>query len=84
MVFSTNIDFFTRAVTIGAPSTQWWTQLSSAIVFGLGFATILTLLVTPASLMLRANVQAWRQKLVEKRLAGKGSAAAATPVSAPR
>ncbi|MFP6736795.1 MAG: efflux RND transporter permease subunit [Rhodospirillales bacterium] len=84
MVFSTNIDFFTRAVTIGAPSTQWWTQLSSAIVFGLGFATILTLLVTPASLMLRANVQAWRQKLVEKRLAGKSSAAAATPVSAPR
>ena len=61
MVMSTNIDFVTREVTIGAPSTQWWTQLSAAIVFGLGFATILTLVVTPASLMIRANVQAWWQ-----------------------
>ena len=60
MVFGVNIDFVTREVAIGAPSTQWWTQLSTAIVFGLGFATILTLLVTPASLMIRANVQAWR------------------------
>ncbi|MAF49886.1 MAG: efflux RND transporter permease subunit [Rhodospirillales bacterium] len=66
MVLGVNIDFVTREVTIGAPSTQWWTQLSAAIVFGLGFATILTLLVTPASLMVRANVQAWRRSLADK------------------
>jgi multidrug efflux pump len=77
MMLSTNIDFITRAVTIGAPSTQWWTQLSAAIVFGLGFATVLTLLVTPASLMLRANVQGWRKRLADKRLT-------AAPVPTPR
>ena len=40
MVFQTNIDFFTREITIGAPSTQWWVSLSTAIVFGLSFADI--------------------------------------------
>ena len=61
MVLQTNIDFITREVSIGAPSTQWWTSLSSAIVFGLAFATLLTLVVTPAALMVRENVQTRRQ-----------------------
>lgn len=62
MVFQLNIDFFTREVSIGAPSTQWWVSLASAIVFGMGFATVLTLIVTPAALQLRANFQAWRSR----------------------
>jgi multidrug efflux pump len=37
--------------TINAPSTQWWIALSSAIVYGLAFATVLTLVVTPSALM---------------------------------
>ena len=48
---------FERDVSIGAPSTQWWVHLSVAIVFGLGFATMLTLLVTPATLMLFSNLK---------------------------
>ena len=59
MVLATNIDFFSRSVQIGAPSTQWWRQLSTAIVFGLSFATVLTLVVTPSALMLQANLAAW-------------------------
>ncbi|MDJ0685698.1 MAG: efflux RND transporter permease subunit [Alphaproteobacteria bacterium] len=55
MVLQTNIDFMSREVAVGAPSTQWWVQLSTAIVFGLAFATLLTLLVTPSLLMLRAR-----------------------------
>ena len=55
MVLQTNIDFITREVATGAPSTQWWVQLATAIVFGLAFATVLTLLVTPSLLMLRAR-----------------------------
>ena len=53
MVLQTNIDFVTRKVSIGAPSTQYWVQLSTAIVFGLAFATLLTLVVTPCWLKLR-------------------------------
>ncbi|ALG67812.1 efflux RND transporter permease subunit [Beggiatoa leptomitoformis] len=52
MVFAINIDFITRDITFGAPSTQWWTQLSTAIAGGLTFATLLTLVLTPCLLML--------------------------------
>ncbi len=62
MVLAMNIDFLTRTVQLGAPSTQWWRQLSTAIVFGLTFATVLTLVVTPSALMLRANLADWWRK----------------------
>jgi multidrug efflux pump len=62
MVLGVNIDFVSRQVSTGAPSSQWWTQLSTAIVFGLGFATLLTLIVTPSALMVRANLAAWRRR----------------------
>ncbi|MCK7552583.1 efflux RND transporter permease subunit [Marinobacter goseongensis] len=52
MVLGVNIDLLTPSLGIGAPSTQWWTQLSSAIAGGLTFATVLTLLLTPALLVL--------------------------------
>ena len=62
MVTQTNIDFITREVTVGAPSTQWWVQLATAIVFGLTFSTILTLVVTPSALMLRYTFgEKWRR-----------------------
>ncbi len=75
MVTRVNIDFVTRDVSIGAPSTQWWQQLSTAIAFGLAFATILTLVVTPSLLMIRSNVAAWRDRR---------NAKADTPVAAHR
>ena len=59
MVLGLNIDIIAREVQIGAPSTQWWRQLATAIAFGLTFATVLTLVVTPSALMLRENLAAW-------------------------
>ena len=64
MVTMTNIDFVTREITRGSPDTQWWVQLSTAIVFGLIFATILTLIVTPSALMLKENIVNWYRKKV--------------------
>jgi multidrug efflux pump len=52
-----NVEFLSREITVGAPATQWWINLSTAIVFGLGFATVLTLIVTPAALMAIENVR---------------------------
>lgn len=61
MVLSMNIDLVGRSVSFGAPSTQWWTQLASAIVGGLSFATLLTLVLTPCLLVLGDQLQdAWR------------------------
>jgi len=64
MVTMTNVDFITREITRGSPDTQWWVQLSTAIVFGLIFATVLTLIVTPSALMLRENVKNWYNKKI--------------------
>ena len=58
MTFQVNIDFVTREITQGSPSTQWWVSLSTAIVFGLSFASILTLIVTPCLLKLPADLKA--------------------------
>ncbi len=51
IAFGVNPDLLLHETTIGAPSTQWWIHLSNAIVFGLAFATVLTLVVTPSALM---------------------------------
>lgn len=67
MVLQTNIDFVTREVSIGAPSTQLWVSLATAIVFGLVFATILTLVVTPSALMAREIVADWRSRRLQRR-----------------
>jgi multidrug efflux pump len=66
MVLSMNIDFIDRSVAIGAPSTQWWTQLATAIVFGLAFATLLTLIFTPCALMIRANFHDGKYRLFRR------------------
>jgi multidrug efflux pump len=62
LMFQVNLDIPAREVSVGAPSTQWWTQIATAIVFGLTFATVLTLIVTPAALMWRANLAAWLRR----------------------
>jgi multidrug efflux pump len=55
MVLGVNISLLDPSLGFNAPSTQWWTQLSSAIAGGLTFATFLTLLVTPCMLVLGAR-----------------------------
>lgn len=56
MVLGVNVNLLEPSLGFGAPSTQWWTQLSSAIVGGLAFATLLTLLLTPCMLLIGAKV----------------------------
>jgi multidrug efflux pump len=76
IAFGLNVNFIHQEILIGAPSTQWWIQLSTAIVFGLSFATILTLIVTPAQLAFVAKMSVWYTK-VRSRLRRKP----ATPAS---
>ena len=63
MALAMSIDIPGREITFGAPSTLWWVDLSAAIVGGLSFATVLTLLVTPAALILLDR----KDRLVELR-----------------
>ena len=75
MMLQMNINFITRDVNVGAPSTQWWVQLATAVFFGLGFATILTLLVTPSLLALGANVSERLSRRRARRQSGRKSSA---------
>jgi len=52
MVLEMNIDLINQKIEFGAPSTQWWSQLATAVAGGLAFATVLTLVLTPCLLML--------------------------------
>jgi len=71
MVFQFNIDLVHQSFSIGAPSAQWWTQLSTAIAGGLTFATPLTLILTPCLLVLgyrrkeRKQLQALEEQTME-------------------
>lgn len=62
LVLRTDVDWIDRTVALGAPTTEYWVQMSSAVVFGLLFSTLLTLFITPAALMLRANITAARAR----------------------
>jgi multidrug efflux pump len=79
IAFAVNVEFLSREITVGAPATQWWISLSTAIVFGLGFATVLTLIITPAALLLIDRMAAWRRAQVNKWL----RRASPTPGTAP-
>jgi multidrug efflux pump len=71
MVLGVNINLIAREVSIGAPSSQWWTQLASSVAGGLAFATLLTLFLTPSLLMIQAQISARR---AERRAAKTGHA----------
>ena len=69
MVLAVNIDLIDRAILVGGPSTQWWTQLATAVAGGLAFATVLTLVLTPSLLVLGERLKFGRRAGVETRLA---------------
>jgi multidrug efflux pump len=62
MALSVNLDFINRVITLDAINAIWWVQLSTAIIFGLAFSTLLTLVLTPVMLSLPSNItRRWRR-----------------------
>ena len=53
MMFGLSLDFINGGYSIDSPTALWWKQLATAVVFGLGIATVLTLLLTPSLLAAR-------------------------------
>ncbi|WP_147125423.1 efflux RND transporter permease subunit [Shimia ponticola] len=53
MMFGLSLDFIGGGYTIESPTSLWWIQLATAVVWGLGVATMLTLVFTPSMLALR-------------------------------
>ncbi len=79
MMFGLSLDFANGGYTIDSPTALWWKQLATAVVFGLGIATVLTLMVTPSLLAIRVwatTYARWIAQLLAKMSLGRASAAA--------
>ncbi|KIC51307.1 efflux RND transporter permease subunit [Tateyamaria sp. ANG-S1] len=79
MMFGLSLDFGNGGYTIDSPTALWWKQLATAVVFGLGIATVLTLVVTPSLLALRVWIVTyarWLSALFAKLSMGRASRAA--------
>ncbi|MDC3084698.1 efflux RND transporter permease subunit [Gammaproteobacteria bacterium] len=52
MATQVTFDFIGRDVLVGGITSSWWVQMSTAIIFGLSFSTILTLVLLPTLLVM--------------------------------
>ena len=76
MMFGLSLDFINGGYSIDSPTALWWKQLATAVVFGLGIATVLTLVFTPSMLALRIWVTTyvlWVARLLAKLSMGRSS-----------
>ncbi len=79
MMFGLSLDFIGGGYSIGSPTALWWIQLATAVVWGLGVATILTLMFTPSMLAARVWVSVYARalgRLMGRIGFGRGSRAA--------
>ena len=79
MMFGISLDFINGGYTIDSPTALWWKQLATAVVFGLGVATVLTLVVTPSLLAIRVWLTTyigWFAALLARLSMGRSSQAA--------
>ncbi|WP_171173168.1 efflux RND transporter permease subunit [Ruegeria sp. HKCCD8929] len=76
MMFGLSLDFIGGGYSIDSPTALWWKQLATAVVFGLGIATVLTLVVTPSFLALRVWTTTyiiWAGRALARLTAGRSS-----------
>jgi len=63
MMFMMNVRFFPASISFGGASSEWWVQLATAVVFGLGFSTLMILLITPVWLLVPTYCGRWWQRV---------------------
>jgi multidrug efflux pump subunit AcrB len=49
LTFGISFDFSSGKFSVGGESSQWWGPMGVAVIAGLGFATVLTLIVVPVT-----------------------------------
>ena len=79
MMFGLSLDFFGGGYSIDSPTALWWKNRATAVVFGLGIATVLTLVFTPSMLAIRVwatTYVLWIARLLARLSFGRGSRAA--------
>ena len=64
MALQISVNFFDRSLSIGEPTSGWWVQLATAVIFGLGFSTLLTLILIPVMIALPS---VWKEKVKQSK-----------------
>jgi multidrug efflux pump len=78
MMYGLSLDFINGGYAIDSPTSLWWKQLATAVVFGLGIATVLTLVFTPSMLAIRVwagTYFQWMMMLLKRLSLGSASKA---------
>jgi multidrug efflux pump len=88
LMFQLHPNFRNGHVEYKAPGSEWWVQLSGAVVWGLSFSTLLTLMLTPVLLAAPKSTArrfGWVFNLVRRRLGlpEKKKAATTEPAAPP-
>lgn len=76
MALGISIDFSKLSIVSGSQSTEWWGPMAVAVIFGLAFATVLTLVMVPTMYSILEDLRIQLAKLFgSKRILGMSSAA---------
>jgi len=85
MALAINVNFIDRIISYGSITAVWWIQLSTAVISGLAFSTLLTLILIPVMLSIPTNILSayhgalrlvLRQRSGQVAMAGAGNAGA--------
>ena len=61
-----SVDVISRDIVVGSRVVDWWSNLAVSIVWGLGFSTFITLILTPAVLALPYALKERYKKILPK------------------
>ncbi|MEO0382404.1 MAG: efflux RND transporter permease subunit [Pseudomonadota bacterium] len=68
MALQINLNFVDRVIQVGSITSIWWVQLATAVISGLAFSTLLTLVIVPVMLCLptvwASSFAAWDRWLI--------------------
>jgi len=84
MAFQINMNFIDRTIAYGGITSVWWVQLSTAVISGLAFSTILTLVVIPSMLAMPTNLSGIGRSVLRFAGFGKTSVAPETATIPPQ
>lgn len=78
MATQINLDFLNREIALGGVTSGWWVQLSTSVIFGLGFSTLLTLVLIPVMIAMPGvwagfAVKLWQRMTGSKPGSGPGA-----------
>jgi multidrug efflux pump len=59
MATGVSLDIHSLSISMRSESSQWWEGMAIAVIFGLGFATILTLIVVPTLYVTLYRIAHW-------------------------